>query len=149
MIVNSVASEAMFEIDAMACVPDNDKLVVGAVLGPVPEIVISGVLIDVGELPAALLAVALAVHLSPPRKPVLVTDLCVPGTVAEYAPLKEQLKSILTFSVLAATPVQLAVAAPVLADNVSPLGESVGAGYAGREVSTTISKKGLTLESDA
>ena len=71
----SVASDETLEIVANACVPETDKVVKGELEGPVPEIVTSAVLIEVGELPAALLAVALAVHRSPPRNPVLVTDL--------------------------------------------------------------------------
>ena len=149
MVMISVASEDTFEIAAIAWLPLIDKDVFGGLEGPVPEIVTSAVLMEVGEDPAEFRAVALAVHRSPPRRPVLVTDLCDPGTVKDHAPLTEQLISTRIFSVFAATPLQLAVAAPVEPVKLSPDGESVGAGYAGREKSTTISRVGLTFTSAA
>jgi hypothetical protein len=114
----------------------------GEIVGGVPITVTTLVRIEVGELPAELLPVAVALQLSPPTKPDLVAAFCEASTMTELLPLKEQLKATATFSVFVGIVAQVTVAEltpPVIAN---PPGESVGAGKLGKDVSTTISKYG-------
>jgi hypothetical protein len=100
----------------------------GELAGGVPITLTRLVLIEVGELPAELLPVAVALQLSPPTKPDLVAAFREASTLKELFPLNEQLKATATFSVFVGMVAQTTVTElrpPVIAN---PPGESVGAG---------------------
>ena len=133
---------------SMKATPDSIfSFVITVELGATPITVISGARIEDGESPPELIALIIAVHFSPLFSPDIVAVLSVDITVADKAPLTEQVKSTLIFSAFAGTEFQVAVTEPTPGVRVSPLGASVGAGSAGLERSMVIAIYGRYLGS--